>query len=279
MSVGDIDSKSIAVYITTKESPEADGSSLPKLKFATGLASGLERNLGLGEGAVYVLHHYPEPATGFYSMDYIQSLSRQADSDMVIIVEDIRISDFTRVSNVAVSSSQVQYMHALFEGVLSAYDGTTAEQLTQKVIRDTIYWEVITNSSSAASSSGGIEAAVNAISSRIGNDVSDTFFPTWSTEPRYLYVHGNQKWAEAYRQAKSFRWERAINIWSAELNQSDKYKAACAAINIAVGCEMTGRAELALDWLNVAEKTYKAEALGLDSYKLRLRQIIEKGKK
>ena len=279
VSIANIEDKSIAVYVAAEEtSAEEDDASLP-IRFASGLAAGFEKNLGLEEGAVYVYNHYPERGASPYVMDYIQSLSRQADSDMLILVENVQVSDFTLMDNIAATSQSVQYMHALFESNFSVYDGITAEQITQKTIKDTVYLEVLSNNSTTRSSrTGGVEVAVNAIASRIGGDVADIFFTGWKRESRYLYVY-NSLWRSAFNYARAFEWDRAIAVWTAELTRNGGYKAACAAINIAVGCEMTGRADLALEWLNAAEKMYDAQELGLESYKLRLRQTIEKGKK
>ena len=279
VSIANIEDKSIAVYVTAEENSAVDDNASLPIRFASGLAAGLEKNLGLDEGAVYVYNHYPENGASPYAMDYIQSLSRQADSDMLILVENVQVSDFTLIDNVAVTAQSVQYMHALFEGNFSVYDGTTAELIAQKNIKDTVYWELLSNNSTTRSSrTGGVEVAVNSITSRIGDDVADIFFAKWKRESRYLYVY-NSLWRSAFNYARAFEWDRAIAVWSAELTQKGGYKAACAAINIAVGCEMTGRADLALEWLNTAERMYNAEELGLESYKLRLRQTIEKGKK
>ena len=118
------------------------------------------------------------------------------------------------------------------------------------------------------------------VAPRVGTDIAARFFPSWVTEYRYLYVYDySLLWKIAYEHAQAFEWDEAIGIWLTEADSKNKYRAACAAVNIAVGCEMTGRPDLALEWLATAEKIYDPQKLGLNNYKLRLKQEIEKREK
>jgi len=277
-----MDEKSIAVYITPYDQENTIvNDSLLKVSFASGVALGLESELNLGEEAVYVYNHYPTENSAV-DMEYIQSLSRLADSDIVILIDSINVSDFSRLENYAMGQNhEVQYLYASFNSKLRVYDGVTAEVVATIDQKDTVYWEILTKSDlNVISSKDGVERIVSIVALRVGRDIVDNFFPSWVTEHRYLFVYyGNGLWLKAYNHAKAFEWDKAIWMWMTEVDGKKGYRAACAAINIAVGCELTGRPELALEWLISAEKLYDPEKLGLDSYKLRLRQEIEKGEK
>ena len=279
--INDIENKSIAIYIAAEELDSVNSKdSLLWMNFASGLASGFEEHLELSEGAVYIYTHYPD-SDQIYTMDYIQSLSRQADSDLVIVVDSLVVSDFALMENLATGASHsLQYMHAQFRNKISVYDGITAEKVTSISQKDTVYWQILANSKQDIDiRSSGVSAAVGGVSSKIGEHIVSLFVPYWVTEHRYLFVYGTSSWRVAFNHAVAFNWDRAIDIWSTELNHKNRYRAACAAVNIAVGCEMTGRPEFALEWLETAEKMCGPGRLSLDSYKLRLRQEIEKGKK
>ena len=272
----DFEDKSVAIYIASDEEGNASDS-LIKVNFASGIASGLESDLKLSEDAVYIYNHYPEKDF-VVSMEYIQSLSRQADSDIVILVDSVSVSDFLRLENVVMGSNhEMQYMYASFNSKISMYDGITAEAIAEINQKDTVYWEVLTKSDLTSASSIG--RVINMVAPRVGRDVAARFFPSWVTEYRYLFVFDSSLWKTAYDHAQLFEWDKAIGIWLIELKNNNKYKVACAAVNIAVGCEMTGRPDLALEWLATAEKIYDPQKLGLNNYKLRLKQEIEKREK
>ena len=277
----DMEEKSIAIYVAPYEQEKTIyRDSLVRVVFASGIASGLEKALDLSEGAVYVYNHYP-PKDSEITMDYIQSLSRQADSDVVILVDSVDVSDFSLLENVVMGASrEIQYMYASFTSKISVYDGITAKVIAQVDQKDTIYWELLTKSDlNIVSSREGTERVINMLSPMVGNDIAARFFPSWVTEYRYLFIYDLPLWIRADSHAEVFEWDEAISIWVNEVNSKNKYKSACAAINIAVGCEMTGRPELALEWLESAEKIYNSQKLGLNNYKLRLKYEIEKRQK
>ena len=276
-----MEEKSIAIYVDPYERENSTvRDSILNVSFASGIASRLEEYLALSEEAVYIYNHYPS-RDSLPSMEYIQSLSRQADSDIVILVDSVSISDFSLLENVALTASHdVQYMYALFESKISVYDGVTAETIAKVNQKDTVYWELLSRTDlRIASSPEGITRVISLVAPKVGADVASRFFPKWVTEYRYLYIYGGASWNRAYNYAQAFEWDKAIEIWLAEVGRDDKYRAACAAVNIAVGCEMTDRPELALEWLESAEKLHDPQRLGLSSYKLRLTQEIEKRKK
>jgi hypothetical protein len=271
-----LEEKSITIYMTPYEEENTTvNDSLLKTAFASGVAMGLETELNLSNEAVYIYNHYP-PENLAVDMEYIQSLARLADSDIVILIDSIYVSDFTRLENIVMGQNQeVQYLYASFNSKVSVYDGITAEVVAKVDQKDTVYWEVLTKSDlNTASSKEGVEKIVNMVAPRVGRDIAGRFFPSWVTEHRRLFVYGNPMWVKAYNYAQVFEWDKAIGIWLPEVDNKNGYRAACAAINIAVGCEMRGDPELALEWLLTAESLYDPQKLGLNSYKQRLRQEI-----
>jgi len=275
-----LEEKSVAIYIASSEQGSYSDSLL-KVNFASGIASGLESKLGLSEEAVYIYNHYPSEDS-VVTMEYIQSLSRQADSDIVILIDRVSVSDFSRVENLAMGSNRdIQYMYASFSSKISIYDGVTATIVAKVDQKDTVYWELLTKSDlNITSSKEGVEKVINMVAPRVGRDIAARFFPSWVTEHRHLFVFsGDPLWERAYSNALAFDWDKAIGAWLRETDNTNKYRAACAAINIAVGCEMTGRPELALEWLVSAEMMYNRHKLGLNDYKLRLKREIEKREK
>ena len=80
--------------------------------------------------------------------------------------------------------------------------------------------------------------------------------PRWETVNVSLYVYDNAQWTEACRLAYLFEWEKAMNIWLEEAASPDTKKAACAAYNISVACEMLDMNDMAEEWKTRSERLF-----------------------
>ena len=292
-----IDEKSIAVYVAVDD---FSGDAQKDFLLASGIASKLEEELELSKGAVYIYTHYP-PKDSALSMEYIQSLSRQADSDIIFLIDSVSVFDTKVLENhlpsiergiyilesisgedveVTITGRNMYNVSTLFNSRIDVYDGVTAENLATLNQRDSIYWAMyLPKNTKELPSQERIYKIVSEIIPDIGEDVASRFFPSWKTEYRNIYRYGGDaSWRKAFNYAIAFDWDSAIKLWTAYIDENnwEGYSAACASINIAVGCEMTDRSELALEWLNTAEQIHELKKVTLDSYRLRLKQEIEK---
>ena len=99
---------------------------------------------------------------------------------------------------------------------------------------------------------------LNAFSS-YGEKLAEKLTFAWKSERRIIYVDGrNREWYSAYSFMNDFEFDKAINVWLKFISSksSTKFKA-IAAYNIAVACELTENYELALEWLDYSDKTYR----------------------
>ena len=279
-TIDSIENKSFAVYIpfsgTTQEHRQEHAFTL---QFALGMASRIEQELGLSENAVYVYNHYPEKDS-VYTMEYIQSLSRQADSDIVILIDSMSFfrskgerKDSDKSATTSLNGANYMVSEAL-GGKISVYDGVKANVITQVNLKDTI----ISYHSRILSEEECNSITAKMIMPAMGEYVAGNFFVQWQPDYRQLFVYPGSVWRKAFSHAEKFEWEKAIELWKPELYHIDTLRAACAAVNIAVGCEMLDRLELALEWLDVAEKISDTDKLSLDNYKQLLEQKIRKKK-
>ena len=71
------------------------------------------------------------------------------------------------------------------------------------------------------------------------------------------------EWEEAYELAADFRWTEAIDKWMEVVESRNPKKSAFAAYNIAIGCEMVERFDLALKWLDYSLEIYPIKEVKL----------------
>jgi hypothetical protein len=167
------------------------------------------------------------------------------------------------------------YVFVPYTSKMNVYDGLSATKIATVSQTDTIYWEILSrNELRAANFLPKIYQSLIKVSENVGNYLADNFFGTWVNVQRYLYSFSNSSWLNAYQYATDFKWTAAIEIWMADVDSPDKLKSACAAFNLAVACEMTGRIELALDWIEYSRHCYPLQ--GVDSYKSILKGQLEK---
>ncbi|PKP00301.1 MAG: hypothetical protein CVU13_01990 [Bacteroidetes bacterium HGW-Bacteroidetes-8] len=276
------DNRSISVYVSiyggeVDENLLFKNDSAQMSNLATGIASSLEKNLLLDEGAVYVFNHYPE--SGFkYNMEYIQSLSAASNSDVLVVVDTLvvgRTQIMNDLKSPVTQSYRSNYVFAPIRTVINVFDGITAERLGRIDQKDTVYWEILSRSDARenAIKYKAVESML-VVATTLGEDIVTTMFPQWKTVGKYLYVYPVSTWQKAYEYSLEFKWREAMEIWLEEISHQDAIRAASAAYNIALACELTDRLELAIEWIDVSIKKFRLQ--GVSSYKQSLIEKLEK---
>ena len=72
-----------------------------------------------------------------------------------------------------------------------------------------------------------------------------------------ILYYDSQKWYDALVEAENFDWKEAMDIWITLLDSKDQMKRSCAEYNISVACYMLGDYPLAIEWLDLSDKTNK----------------------
>lgn len=278
-----LESRSIALFVSIDTSAHFgdylhQNDSLRMVALATGIAQEFESKLALEEDAVFVFNHYPGNER-VYDIQYIQDLSFVSNSDIVVILDSLRIGVPKQVENIASSSREQLYgsyfIYAPFFSDTKIYDGTTAELLVHIRQNDTIYWELFSrNDIRDAAMIHTVNKSTEEIALNIGQEIVTKMFPSWIEQQRTLFVFSNRDWSKAYNYAKQFMWAEAMELWIKETSAKNSIEVAAAAFNMAVACELTDRLELALDWINLSFKSYP-HLPGLVSYKQFLTEKIE----
>ena len=227
----DLDNKSIAVVYAE------DGSyrdSLFNNCFADGLAQGLEKEYFGGARSVEIYSAYQEPGVSYASKDSLQSLVMKLNKDVVFVVD---LPEFDDQS----AGERTDCKTAVY-----VYDSMNPKD---EVKRATDRGQVTT--SLAEGSMLGSDAQL------MGLRTARPFLNTWSEESHSLiYFDGmNDQWIQALRLASEMSWEAAREIWMELAQHKDPLKASCAQYNTAVACYMMREYDLALEWLDLSDKT------------------------
>jgi len=263
------ENRSISVYVSmASEQPEVNmlfqNDSAQMSNLATGIAASLEQNLLLEQGAVYVFNHYP--AKGFkYNMEYIQSLSASSNSDVLVVVDTLMVGKTQVMNDLKSPVNQAyrsNYVFAPIRTVINVFDGITAERLGRIDQKDTVYWEILSRNDARenAIKYKAVESML-IVATTLGEDIVTTMFPQWKTVGKYLYIYPVPSWQKAYEYSLEFKWREAMDIWLEEISNHDAIRAASAAYNIAVACELTDRLELAIEWIDVSIKKFRSQSV------------------
>ncbi|MDP3397650.1 MAG: DUF6340 family protein [Bacteroidales bacterium] len=278
----DFNEKSVAVFFSvTDEMPDESflykNDSILMQQLATGIASTIEKNLLLDEGGVFVFKHFPDANT-VYDMSYIHELSFNSNSDIIIIVDSVEVGHIGLLDGVKhnfTTNYISRYIFAPFRSSIKVYDGITAKSLAYINQSDTVFWEILSkNDLRPEVMAVRARQSMPNVSRSIGEEVVKALFPTWQAQKRTLYLYPTQAWINAANYAKEFKWKEAMDFWLKQSKDKDPVKAAVAAYNIAIACELTDRHELALEWAEFSLKRYVLP--GVSDYKQLLTEKLEK---
>ncbi len=182
--------------------------------------------------------------------DYISSLYADTGSEVMFFINKIQFLQYS-VERMSEYSGYDGYNVSLPYVVgLDIFDCRGPEKLYGSVESDTLYL-FVDSSVSENNVGGAVAKRLPYISKIIGAELAKSLSPQWVTQNRMLisYETGSE-WEDAYMLAEEFQWKEAIDKWMQFAGAKDSKKAAFAAYNIAVGCEMLEQFELALKWID-----------------------------
>ena len=92
---------------------------------------------------------------------------------------------------------------------------------------------------------------------RVGIQLGSSFVSTWKLEQYSLYYFddlSSQDWVTPLQEVQKLNWIKAVDQWTPFVKSRDTRKGACASYNIAVAFYMLGDYELAIKWLDQADR-------------------------
>ncbi|MBI9066921.1 MAG: hypothetical protein JEZ09_06490 [Salinivirgaceae bacterium] len=139
------------------------------------------------------------------------------------------------------------------------YDPYQKQIIDKKIYRDTIAFENF-SSRNAYSDALAKSASRVSIAEQISHDISaaiaDRIMPYWVTEKRNFFVSGSQELVQAANFVYKDQWIDAAKIWQKYTEEENSRIAAAACYNMALACEVQGKIDLALIWIEKSIMKY-----------------------
>lgn len=233
-----------------------------------GLAEKLEKDRGLLSGEIPV---YCVPQAEFKGLgddhftsdpdrEYMHGILDQTGADILIFVDNLSFENFVNRSyGLAGEDYAIGYALLPFTIDMHIYDTGTDRLLYSKFETDTVYLQMPESSGQDLSYYKGMTVKyLPEVSKKIGEKLASYLTPQWETQERMLITYeGERNWNEAYDLAQEFKWKEAIDSWMPLTRSENPKKAAFAAYNIAVGCEMLEQFDLAEKWIQFSLKKFR----------------------
>lgn len=270
-----VNGKSIAIFAIIPGSSNLEtrylvNDSSNMSQFCIDLARGLEDKLSLNAGEIPTFNIREDLLRANDSLSG-EKLLEISSSDLVIILESLIYEK--PVKNL--DSNSLNFKVPTFISI-SGFDNDFGT-LPSFSYSDTAYVELTPNEREYLDSDNIKSRLYSAISKSVGREMAHIIVPQWEPQLRQIYVYYNPEWIDAYMKAMSFKWDDAIKLWSAIIDEKKPKITSAAAYNIALACEMSGRLELALQWLEYSYKVLPSD--DVLKYKLLIEAEIEKKEK
>ena len=224
---------------------------------AIGFAEQLETDTNMDAGMLPV---YSVKADSYWTSDtsgnivadreYVNTLSADVQAELLFFINKIKFMQYSAHKVQGYTGYEGYNVVLPYMVGLDIFDGADKKQLHSSMQSDSLF--LFVDSSVSENNVGGVIAKrLPDISRRIGAELAKLLSPQWITQQRILITYAeNSDWEEAYAFAEEFQWKEAIDKWMKFADSKDAKKAAFAAYNIAVGCEMLERFDLAVKWLD-----------------------------
>ena len=226
----DLDNKSMAVVYLDNGTYR---DSLFNNCFADGLAQGLEKEYFEGKRSIDIYSAYQAEGEDYSSKDSLQSLVMRLNKDVIFLVDQPEFADG--------EGEKVDCKTEVY-----VYDSMNAKD---EVKRASVARMV--TASDAEGSMLGSDAQM------LGLGTAKPFLGSWTPESHsVIYFDGfNEQWERALYLASEMRWEEAREIWMELAQHRDILQASCAQYDTALACYMMRQYDLALEWLDLSDKT------------------------
>lgn len=252
-----IENRTVAVFSISSQS-KTDSTRLGNV--AVGLAEKIEEDRGLSSGEVAVYSIPKVEFDSFPAIDtaYIGNLMLNSGAHVLVFVDNLRFSQYGVQKNAVSSNSDNVNIIVPYSVDLNVYDAMTDSLLLSKTDRDSIYMQVISSVIEQDRVGGVIAGYLPQISQKIGMKLGGYLSQQWITSERMLISYdGDTAWENPYMLAQEFKWNEAIQAWMVLAESNNPKKAAFAAYNIAVGCEMMEQFDMALKWIDFSLKKFR----------------------
>ncbi len=230
--------------------------SLSVSKAALGIKAALEESAALADYDIPVYNYYIFCQDSAHCSDIVAPIT---DNDLLIVVKDVKVLPYQQFEKAYRGYSEYFYAntYAPYGAQFELFDTVTKQYSHRETMADTLVWSNAVSSLNIADAGiPAIDEARQLAAAEIGKLYAQTLQPYWKTVQRFFFVPNNKDMRKAAEYAENSQWENAMKIWEQYAAANNRQIAAQAVFNMALGCEIGGHYELALEWLQLAEKLY-----------------------
>ncbi len=193
--------------------------------------------------------------------DDLEQISYQNNTKAILAIEAFSIEDsILRISEFdGYGHTTTKSLLLICSSLWRLYIPEERKIIERKIRIDTLYFEEFSTIRDYRETMVRPEARewlANVISMDIGSKVSDRLAPYWVPVKRDLLNGGNNEIKMATKFAMTDDWIKAAKIWQNYTEDKDPKIAAVACYNMALVCEVQGRIDLAIVWLNQSKENY-----------------------
>ncbi|MDP4238032.1 MAG: DUF6340 family protein [Bacteroidota bacterium] len=173
--------------------------------------------------------------------------------NVVLSLDKIKVDDDLIENYLPESSTFLSTLELKFETSWSIHY-LNKQEVTSVQYNDTVFWESESyNRKKAISDLPNREDALVDGALTVGHKAVNRFVPYWDKVDRYFFNPRNKIMKQGMDSVYVKNWKAAINLWESELNKTkSNWIQAQAANNIAIGYEITGDLDKALEYATKA---------------------------
>lgn len=184
----------------------------------------------------------------------VNSLCSQFEVDALLSLEAFGIHDTIVKTSYYDGYSYYSYSNLVLivNSMWRIYLKEEKQILEKRIHRDTIYLDEISSKRDylrAITQPRAINYLADKIAINVSTQIADRMAPYWLPIQRDLFIHSNKQMQQAAKLAYKDNWRDAAQIWKLLTENENKKIAAGACHNMALVCEVEGKFDIALIWL------------------------------
>ncbi len=235
---------------------------------AIGVAEKMESDLGMNQGDISIFSIHSNQMD-FKDPSAVSLLFSEIECDKILVIDSVKVGDFfVKYSDKRIYQDNEFYQQTNtflpFSLSLSLVGNEMFTDEFHKTMTDSLQWTLISKEyideiKAIAKSNSTLLESFKCVGSSIGS----MFSTQWEEQERIIIAYDTDVWMKAYYLADNFKWDEAMEIWLKLVKSSDPKKAAFAAFNLSVACEMLEYYELAEKWIDFAKSKYNFKEIEL----------------
>lgn len=190
-----------------------------------------------------------------------ESICYQNKTDGLLALEALEMIDtlirYTIVDQYGYQSGKAFAL--ICKSLWRLYQPEKQKIVVQKLFTDTVFFNEFDSRAAFRNTLKNVENRewlANTLANELGFKVNETLAPYWVSVKRDMIIGGGVEMEKAADYAAKDKWKEAARIWQILTKDDDVKIASVACYNMALVCEVQGRLDLAIAWLDKSDEIY-----------------------